>query len=76
MDDWSKQFDSLLSSPLGVELLRTLREDVHDVLIREAQDAKTQESAYGLLKQASGVIKSIEHLQVQAVTPKDEGSKT
>lgn len=75
MDDWSQQFKSLLSSPLGVELLRTLREDVHDNLVEKAEVSDGQESAFGLLKQASGVIKTIEHLQFRAVTPTDEGGK-
>lgn len=73
--DWSPQFRTLLSSPLGAELLRTLREDVHDGLIGEAEAAKSSESAFGLLKQAAGVIKSIEHLQFLSVTPQGEGSR-
>lgn len=75
MDDWSKQFNSLLSSPLGVELLRTLREDLHDSIIADAEKADSQETAFGLLKQGAGVIRSIEHLQFLAVTPTDEGGK-
>jgi hypothetical protein len=75
MDDWAPQFKSLLSSPLGAELLRTLREDLHDNLVGDAEDSETQESAFGLLKQAGGVIKAIEHLQFRAVAPTDEGGK-
>lgn len=75
MEDWAKNFEGLLSSPFGEELLRTLREDVHDNLVRDAQNANSQESAFGLLKEASGVIKAIEHLQFRAVSPKDEGGK-
>ena len=74
-DDWSKQFNSLLSSPLGVELIRTLREDVYANLVADAVRAKSQENAFGLLKEAGGVIKAIEHLQFKSVTPSDEGSK-
>lgn len=40
-----------------------------------ATSAKTQEAAYGLLKEASGVIKAIEHLMFLSVVPKDEGGK-
>ena len=75
MDDFSPQFKSLLSSPLGAELLRALREDVHDNLVEKAEVSNSQESAFGLLKQASGVIKAIEHLQFLAVAPTDEGGK-
>lgn len=75
MDDWAKQFNSLLSSPLGDELLRSLRVDLHDNLIKDAQSSTSQENAFGLLKEASGVIKTIEHLQFRAFIPTDEGGK-
>lgn len=74
-DDWAKNFKDLLSSPFGVELVRSLREDVYDNLIRDAANAQNQESAFGLLKEARGVIKAIEHLQFRSVTPKAEGGK-
>lgn len=74
-DDWSNQFNSLLSSPLGKELLRTLSEDLRMSIIDDAQAAKTQETAFGLLKEARGVIRCIEHLKFLAVVPKDEGGK-
>lgn len=81
MDDWAKNFKDLLSSPFGEELVRSLKENVHDNLIREAENVNSQEVAYGLLKEARGVIKAIEHLQFRsdtgnrAVAPKDEGGK-
>lgn len=75
MDDWSKQFNSLMSSPLGEELVRTLREDLHESILTEARSADSQEKAYGLLKEASGVIKSIEHLKFRSVVPRDKGDK-
>lgn len=81
MDDWSHQFNSLLSSPLGKELIDQLNIRKSQ-LLDEAASAKSQESAFGLLKEASGVIKSIEHLQFlsvvapeQQVVPTDEGGK-
>lgn len=74
MDDWSKQFNSLLSSPLGVELISQLNIR-KEQLMDNATSAKTQEAAYGLLKEASGVIKAIEHLMFLSVVPKDEGGK-
>lgn len=78
-DDWANQFKSLLSSPLGGELLRTLKEDVHDNLIDKAQVSDDMENAFGLLKEAGGVIKAIEHLQsiagLASVPPTDEGGK-
>ena len=75
MDDWAKQFNSLLSSPLGKELIKTLN-DRKQQLTDEAAKARTPNDAFGLLKEAGGVIKAIEHLQYRSVVPKDEGSKT
>ena len=75
-NDWSNQFNSLLSSPLGKELLRTLKEDLHDGLILDAQKADNADNAFGLLKEASGVIKVVNHLRFLSTTlPTDEGSK-
>jgi len=74
-DNWSLQFNSLLSSPLGAELIRELKER-HNQLVAEAEQADTQEKAYGLLKQASGVMLAVEHLQfLSVVAPTDEGGK-
>ena len=73
-DNWSNQFNSLLSSPLGAELIRELNER-HNQLVSDAEGADNQEKAYGLLKQASGVILAIEHLQFLSVVSTDEGSK-
>lgn len=73
--DWSEQFKSLLSSPLGKELVRTLREDLGDNIVQDAQKAASPNEAFGLLKESRGVIKSIEHLQFRATVPTDEGSK-
>lgn len=75
MSDWSNQFNSLLSSPLGKELIAQLNER-NAQLLAEAQTAESQEKAFGLLKQASGVILAIEHLQfLSVVVPTDEGGK-
>lgn len=74
-DDWSNQFNSLLSSPLGKEMIRTLKEDLRASIIEDAEHAKSSENAFGLLKEARGVIRCIEHLQFLAVVPKDEGGK-
>lgn len=75
MDDWSLQFKSLLSSPLGGELINQLnirKQQLQD----DAANAKSAESAFALLKEAGGVIKAIEHLQFLAtVAPTDEGGK-
>ena len=65
-NDYSGLFNSLLNSDVGRELVRTLKEDLHDSLIESAQKANTPDEAYGLLKEASGVIKSIEHLQFRS----------
>jgi hypothetical protein len=73
--DWSNEFESLLSSPLGRELisqLTNLKQRIQD----DAAIADTAEQAFGLLKESGGVIKAIEHLQfLSAVLPSDEGSK-
>lgn len=73
-NSWSEQYESLFSSPLGKELLReldTLKQRLQD----DASAASTSESAFGLLREAGGVIKAIEHLQFLAVVPKGEGDK-
>ncbi len=78
MDDQTEQFKSFFESPLGRELKRALKEDLHDNLIKEAQKALTAEEAYGLLKEAGGVIKAMEHmdfLSSSAFIPRDKGSK-
>lgn len=72
--DWSKEFNSLLSSPLGKELISQLNTRAEQ-LTEDARVAKTQETAFGLLKESSGVIKAVEHLQFLSVVSKDEGSK-
>lgn len=76
MADWSRQIKDLLSSPLGVEVVRTLKEDLHRRIVEDAEKAMTQETAYGLLKEARGVIRGIEHLQsIAGLSPTDEGGK-
>ena len=60
--DWSNEFNSLLSSALGKELMRSLKEDLHGSLIKKAQSAETQDVAFGLLKEASGVMLAMEHM--------------
>lgn len=76
MDDWSQEFNGLLSSALGKELMRSLKEDLHGSLIKKAQGAKTQDEAYGLLKEASGVMLAMEHMMfLSATVPITEGSK-
>lgn len=64
--EWSKEFKAFLESPLGVEMIRSLREDLHGSLITSAQDAESIEKGYGLLKEAAGVIKVLDHLQMRA----------
>lgn len=75
MADWSEQFNSLLKSPVGRELIRVLKEDLHGSLIDDAEKADTQEKAYGLLKEASGVILAVGHLQSKGVVPKNKVNK-
>lgn len=74
MSDWSNQFKSLFSSPLGKELMSQLNIR-KEQLLDEATQAKSQDIAFGLLKEASGVNLAIGHLMFLSVVPKDEGDK-
>lgn len=73
-DDFSQAFKGLVNSKLGEELIKEYMK-LHASLIDDAEKAETQETAFGLLKEARGVIKTIEHLQFLAVAPKDESGK-
>lgn len=72
--NYSQEFNSLLSSPLGKELIREL-ESKHDSLILDAQSKSTAENAFGLLKEASGVKLAIGHIKFLSVIPTSEGSQ-
>lgn len=74
MANYAQEFKSLLSSPLGKEFVRELTARSAQ-LYDESRQADTMEKAYGLLKESSGVIKAIEHLQFLAIVPKDEGGE-
>lgn len=71
--DLAPQYNNLLSSPLGKDLLRELN-TLADLRFREAGNAPDSEVA-GLTKQAAGIMLAIEHLHSLAYLPKDEGSK-
>jgi hypothetical protein len=47
-----------------------LQEDLHSSLITDAEKEDSQEKAYGLLKQASGVMLAVSHLKSKAVVTK------
>lgn len=72
--DWSRQFHDLLNSPLGVELIRVLEQDLHKSTIQSAEKSESMEVAYGLLKEASGVMLAVSHLKSKAVIPKASGN--
>lgn len=55
--------------------MRSLKEDLHESIIRDAQSAETQDVAFGLLKEASGVMLAMEHMMFLASVPIAEGSK-
>jgi hypothetical protein len=74
-NNWAEQLTSFLKTPLGKELVRSLKEDLHDNLIKQAETANSQELAYGLIKEAGGVIKSIDHMTMLAVVARDKGAK-
>lgn len=67
MTDWKVQYEGLLKSPFGQEILRALKEDIHDNLIKQAREAPNMETSYGFTKEAAGVIRVIEHLTTGAV---------
>jgi hypothetical protein len=73
-EDWSGDFNGLFNSALGKELIRSLKEDKHDSIIREAERAQTSDEAYGLIKEASGVMLAIEHMMFLSTVP-TEGEK-
>jgi hypothetical protein len=50
--------------------------NLHDTLVRQAQAAESAETAFGLLKEAGGVIKTLDHLNMLAVTPIDGRDKS
>lgn len=60
---------------MGAEVLRSLKEDLHDNLIKNAESAESMENAFGLLNKAAGVMLAMEHLQFLSVVPKAEGSR-
>lgn len=75
--DWSQEFSGFMSSALGKELVRSLKEDLHDNKVREAQKSETSDKAYGLLKEASGVMLAIDHmLFLSSIVPEKEVGKS
>lgn len=71
MADFSQEYKALMESKFGEHLIERLT-DLHDGLIREAEHAKNMEASYGFTMEASGVIKTIEHLKSQAVVLQTE----
>lgn len=59
---YSDEVKGFLDSAQGREMIRSLKEDLHDNLIQSALKENTPNSAFGLIKEASGVIKAIEHM--------------
>lgn len=56
-----------MNSALGKELVRSITEDLYANLLRDAQAQTTADTAFGLLKEASGVIKVVDHLRFLSV---------
>ena len=63
---YNEEIKGFLDSAQGQEMMRSLREDLHNNLIREALKENTPDTAFGLIKEASGVIKSMEHMMFLA----------
>jgi len=68
MDDYSKEIKSFLNSSQGKEMIRSIKEDLYLKLLNEAGREPTADSAFGLIKEASGVIKTIEHIMFLSVS--------
>lgn len=49
-------------------MIESLKKDLRDNLIAEALKEKTPETAFGLLKQASGVTLALEHMMFLTVS--------
>jgi hypothetical protein len=75
MDDWAPEFKGFFNSPLGKELIRSLKEDLHDTKVSEAQKAENADNAFGLLKESRGVMLAIEHMMFLSAVPIVEDSK-
>jgi len=66
MQDRQPQYEAFLKSEFGKHFIESL-EKLNNSLIREAQKAETADVAYGLIKEASGVIKVIDHIKVGSI---------
>jgi len=67
--DFTEQYRALFGSTFGDDIEDKLKE-LRDSLVDDAGKAESQDKAYGLLKQASGVMLALSHLQGKAVVPK------
>lgn len=72
--DLAPQYNNLLSSPLGEDLIDDLTTQAFNKF-RQAGNAQTVDKGYALTNQAEGLMLAIEHLKFRAILPKDEGSK-
>lgn len=66
--DFTENYKALFTSPFGEDIELKLK-DLRDSLIDDADKAETQDSAYGLLKQASGVMLALSHIKGKAMLP-------
>lgn len=65
MADLQPAYDSFLKSEFGRHVISELQK-IADSDLRQAATMPTPESAYGLIKQAGGVIKAIDHFSTGA----------
>ena len=65
---YSDEIKGFLESAQGKEMIRSIREDLYLNLLQEAGREKTADTAFGLIKEASGVIKTIEHMMFLTVS--------
>ena len=66
MQDRKEQYEAFMKSEFGIYIIKTLGE-ISDALLHEAAQKNTADEAYGLIKEAGGVIKAIEHFKTGSV---------
>lgn len=62
MADWKTQYETFMKSEFGKHVIETL-EGMAEQSIREATKQPTADLAYGLIKEAGGVIKAVDHFK-------------
>ena len=67
LDKLKQDYKDLFRNPTAKHLVNHLYK-VHDSLVREAQRSNDPNESFGLLKQASGIIKVLDHIKTHTET--------